>query len=57
MVGGEGCGPKINKFDSIDFLFWRLQIKDYLQSKKLHLPFIGKKPKEIKSEEWSILDR
>ena len=57
MVGGEGSGLGIDKFNGTDFSFWRLQIKDYLYSKKLHLPLTGKKQEEMKSKEWSVLDR
>ena len=57
MAGGEGSGLGIDKFNGTDFSFWRLQIKDYLYSKKLHLPLTGKKQEEMKSKEWSVLDR
>ena len=28
----------IEKFDGIDFAYWRMQIEDYLYGRKLHLP-------------------
>ena len=47
----------IEKFDGTDFGFWRMQIKDYLYGKKLHLPLLGEKPETMKAEEWALLDR
>ena len=34
-----------------------MQIEDYLYGKKLHLPLIGSKPKNMKAKEWAFLDR
>ena len=48
---------EIEKFDGTDFGFWRMQIKDYLHGKKLHLPLLGEKPETMKAEEWALLDR
>ena len=48
---------RIEKFDGTDFGFWRMQIKDYLYGKKLHLPLLREKPEFIKAEEWALLDR
>ena len=47
----------IEKFDGTDFGFWRMQIKDYLYGKKLHLPLLGEKPETMKAEEWTLLNR
>ena len=47
----------IEKFDRIDFGYWRMQIEDYLYRKKLHLPLLGKKLDTMKDEEWNLLDR
>ena len=47
----------IEKFDGIDFGFWRMQIEDYLYEKKLHLPLLGEKPATMKNDEWILLDR
>ena len=41
----------IEKFDGIDFAYWRMQIEDYLYGRKLHLPFLGTKPESMKAEE------
>ena len=48
---------KINKFDEIDFGFWKMQIEDYLFQKKLYAPLSGKKPEGMKDEDWVLLDR
>ena len=34
-----------------------MQIEDYLYWKKLHLPLLGTKPKNMKDEDWNLLDR
>ena len=47
----------IEKFDGIDFGFWRMQIEDYLYGKKLHLLLLGEKPATMKDEEWALIDR
>ena len=47
----------IEKFDGIDFAYWRMQIEDYLYGRKLHLPLLGTKPDSMKAEEWALLDR
>ena len=57
MVREEGKASEIEKFDEIDFGYWRMQIEDYLYGKKLHLSLLGKKPKTMKDEEWNLLDR
>ena len=41
----------IEKFDDTNFMYWRMQIEDYLYGRKLHLPLLGTKPKTIKAEE------
>ena len=41
----------IEKFDGIDFAYWRMQIKDYLYGSKLHLPLLGTKLEAVKAEE------
>ena len=57
MAGEEGKGSGIEKFDGIDFAYWRMQIEDYLYGKKLHFPLLRKKPNTMKDEEWNFLDR
>ena len=51
MAGEAGKTFGIEKFDVIDFGFWRMQIEDYLYGKKLHLPLLGEKPKTMKAKE------
>ena len=48
---------RIEKFNGTDFAYWRMQIEDYLYSRKLHLPLLGTKPETMKAEEWALLDR
>ena len=57
MVGEEGKGSRIEKFDGTDFAYWRMQIEDYLYEKKLHLPLLRTKPKTMKDEDWNLLNR
>ena len=57
MAEEVGKAFVIEKFDGTDFGFWRMQIEDYLHGKKLHLPLIGSKPKNMKAKEWAFLDR
>ena len=57
MAREEGKGSRIEKFDEIDFAYWRMQIEDYLYGKKLHLPLLGTKPETMKDEDWNFLDR
>ena len=47
----------IEKFDSIDFAYWRMQIEDYFYGRKLHLPLLGTKTETMKAEELALLDR
>ncbi|KAK2378762.1 putative mitochondrial protein [Trifolium repens] len=56
MATDEGK-VKIEKFDGADFGFWKMQIEDYLYQKKLYQPLTGKKPTEMKDDEWKLLDR
>ena len=51
MAEEAGKASGIEKFDGIDFGFWRMQIEDYLYGKKLHLPLLGEKPKTMKAKE------
>ena len=48
MVGEEGKGSGIEKFDGTDFVYWRMQIEDYLYGKKLHLSLLGTKHEAMK---------
>ena len=47
----------IEKFNGIDFVYWKMQIEDYLYGRKLHLPLLGTKLETMKVEEWALLDR
>ena len=55
MSGEEVKGFGIEKFDGIDFRYWRMQGNDYLYGKKLHLPFLGKKPENMSAANWTYL--
>ena len=57
MAEEEGNASGIKKFDGTDFGYWRMQIEDYLCGEKLHLPLLGRKPDNMKDEEWNLLDR
>ena len=46
----------IEKFDGTNFVYWRMQIEDYLYGRKLHLHLLGTKPEAMKDEEWALLD-
>ena len=56
MAADEGK-VKIEKFDGADFGFWKMQIEDYLYQKNMYQPLTGKKPDEMKDDEWVLLDR
>ena len=47
MTGEDEKTSGIEKFDGTEFGYWNMQIEDYLYEKKLHLPFLGKKPDKI----------
>ena len=51
MTKKAGKTSRIEKFDSTDFTYWRMQIEDYLYGRKLHLPLLGTKPEAMKAEE------
>ena len=57
MAEEAGKASGIKKSDSTDFVYWRMQIEDYLYGRKLHLPLLGTKPESMKAEEWALLDR
>ena len=57
MAEEAGKAFGIEKFDGIDFAYWRMQIEDYICGRKLHLPLLGTKPEVMKSEEWALLNR
>ena len=57
MAEEAGKSSGIEKFGGTDFAYWRMQIKDYLYGRKLHLPLLGTKPEAMKAEEWALLDK
>ncbi|KAK3029540.1 hypothetical protein RJ639_038499 [Escallonia herrerae] len=42
----EGKG-KIEKFNGMNFQWWKMQVKDYLYQKDLYLPLVGEKPEAM----------
>ena len=57
MAKEAGKASGIGKFDSTDFVYWRIQVEDYLYGRQLHLPLLGTKLEAMKAEEWALLDR
>ena len=57
IFGEEVKGSGIEKFDGIDFGYWRMQIEDYLYRKKLYLSLLGKKPESMLVVDWILLDK
>lgn len=57
MAEDEGKDLEIKTFDGTNFGFWRMQIKDYLYEKKLHLPLLGERLDDMKDAYWQVLDR
>ncbi|KAK2973294.1 hypothetical protein RJ640_029744 [Escallonia rubra] len=52
----EGKG-KIEKFNGMNFQWWKMQVEDYLYQKDLYLPLVGEKPEAMNASEWAILDK
>ncbi|KAK3004505.1 hypothetical protein RJ639_018768 [Escallonia herrerae] len=52
----DGKG-KIEKFNGMNFQWWKMQVEDYLYQKDLYLPLVGEKPEAMNASEWAILDR
>ena len=57
MFRKELKGFGIQKFDGINFGYWRMQIEDYLCGKKLHLSLLGEKPESMLAADWTLLDK
>ena len=57
MAQEAGKVSRIEKFNGTDFVYWRIQIEDYLYRRKLHLPLLGTKPETMKAKEWALLDK
>nr|CAN83739.1 hypothetical protein VITISV_031169 [Vitis vinifera] len=55
MAEEAGKASGIEKFDGIEFAYWRMQIEDCLYGRKLHLPLLGTKLESMKAEEWGFL--
>ncbi|KAK3030742.1 hypothetical protein RJ639_036546 [Escallonia herrerae] len=49
----EGKG-KIEKFNGMNFLWWKMQVKDYLYQKDLYLPLVGKKPEATNANDMLV---
>ncbi|KAK3031953.1 hypothetical protein RJ639_037114 [Escallonia herrerae] len=52
----EGKG-KIEKFNGMNFQWWKMQVEDYLYQKDLYLPLVGEKLEAMNASEWAILNR
>ncbi|KAK2994756.1 hypothetical protein RJ640_013405 [Escallonia rubra] len=52
----EGKG-NIEKFNGMNFQWWKMQVEDYLYQKDLYLPLVGEKPEAVNASEWAISDR
>ncbi|KAK3003168.1 hypothetical protein RJ639_019853 [Escallonia herrerae] len=48
---------KIEKFNGMNFQWWKMQVEDYLYQKDLYLPLVGEKPEAMNASEWAVLDR
>ena len=57
VMAAKDVKVKIEKFDGTNFSFWKMQIEDYLYQKKMYQPLFGNKPKGMKDEDWTLLDR
>ena len=55
-MGGEGK-LRIEKFDGKDFMYWMMQIEDYLYQRKLYRPLKGVKPDDMTDDQWLEMDR
>jgi hypothetical protein len=51
-MGSEKDTYKIEKFNSANFNFWKMQMEDYLYQ-DLYLPIV-EKPKDMSDEEWVV---
>ncbi|KAK3043173.1 hypothetical protein RJ639_001606 [Escallonia herrerae] len=48
----EGKG-KIEKFNGMNFQWWKMQVEDYLYQKDLYLPLVGEKPEAMNANDAS----
>lgn len=46
----------IERFFGKDFAYWMMQVKDYLQSRKLAKPLNERRPEKISEEDWEEMD-
>ncbi|KAK2973279.1 hypothetical protein RJ640_015680 [Escallonia rubra] len=51
----EGKG-KIEKFNGMNFQWWKMQVEDYLYQKDLYLPLVGEKPEAMNASETLTLN-
>ena len=51
-MGSKKDSHKIEKFDGMNFSFWKMQMEDYLYQKDLHWP-IKEKPATMTDADWS----
>lgn len=56
---GRKRKTRIEKFDSLNFAFWKMQMDDYIYQKDLYIPLRGKEKKSenMTDDEWFLLDR
>ncbi len=52
-MGSEKDTYKIEKFNGMNFSFWKMQMEDYLYQKDLYLPIV-EKSKDMSDEEWVV---
>jgi len=52
-MGSEKDTYKIEKFNGMNFSFWKMQMEDYLHQKDLYLPIV-EKSKDMSDEEWVV---
>ncbi|KAK3026871.1 hypothetical protein RJ639_041998 [Escallonia herrerae] len=52
----EGKG-KIEKFNGMNFQWWKMQVEDYLSQKDLYLPLVGEKPEAMNAKVDIITSR
>ncbi|KAK2972659.1 hypothetical protein RJ640_003432 [Escallonia rubra] len=53
----EESEGKIEKFNGMNFQWWKMQVEDYLYQKDMYLSLVGEKPEAMNANEWVILDR
>ncbi|KAK2978578.1 hypothetical protein RJ640_006697 [Escallonia rubra] len=46
---------KIEKFNGMNFQWWKMQVEDYLYQKDLYLPLVGEKPEAMNANEKALV--